>query len=61
MASAFSLCNHMNDRIGRATHRHRNHNRVFKGGMGLNFVWSEVFPDHVDNATTRLGAHAHMV
>ena len=51
----------VDDGVGRATHRHRDGDRVVIGALGLDFFWSQSLPDHFDDAPAGGRAHADVV
>jgi hypothetical protein len=51
----------MNDRIGRAAHRHVDLDGVVEGAPAQDFVGCEIVPHHVDNAPPGRAAHARMI
>ena len=42
----------VDDRVGGATHGHRHGDCVLESGVGLDFGWREIFPDHIHDAPT---------
>ena len=58
LPGAARLRDQMNDRVGRAAHRHRHRDRVLERLAGLDLLRRQIFPDHLDDAAAAFRSHA---
>ena len=58
LAGAARLRDQMDDRIGRAAHRHRHRDGVLERLAGLDLLRRQIFPHHLDDAAAAFRTHA---
>ena len=58
LAGAARLRDQMDDRIGRAAHRHRHRDRVLERLAGLDLLRRQILPHHLDDAAAAFRGHA---
>ena len=61
LAGAARLRDQVDDRVGRAAHRHRHRDGVLEGLAGLDLLRRQILPHHLDDAAAAFRGHADVV